>query len=781
MIYLQSLRDPLMVLANECNKVLQCSCKRLSIELDVDEITNTSSTDTWINYFRHLLRLKHKENDDTTTSSLSSSTSATNNDNNNNQNQNHQDDIEKGKKEATCEPENYKCKCKKIMHKAIKQFDISEKQCMNNLYIYKEQRANNGTLDLGMREELFLVFFFIFTLREAANELEVLSTELDTLRHQSHASLINGKRKKHLYMPRMTSKWWKKWARRNNHQSTKDKGGQTLGTLMRNMPDEYQTQDNMQEEYRLTRLTSTRNIKLELSRRGSSPSATATNPSTNGNVMNHSSLSQQQQQMSPLTNIPTNGSTISETSIFPNTILQQRRRSSVTFNGSLDSHGITRQKTKTLGDEEEWNLRTGSGGDHKEKENQVKENDLPLSIRFRYKVWKVLQLTKNYDFKFSLKMAVAVLVLSLPAFFPSSASWYQGVRGQWSVMTVMAIMNPTSGGTLSASGWRIVGTLVGALVGWAALEAGGNSPSPYVLAVFAVLLAIPFYYIHLASTYNKVGTVVLIAYVVVALSPYAFPVGAEPTELTVWKRVVTMIVGIVVAMILNSVIWPFVARQAIRKAIPGVLDELADYFTYLFGSFLYRASNYQPTEEDIKYCTKLENKIQTSIDACIVLLELTDNEPRLRGPFPKSFYQAMINGLQDLLNRMIGIRIALFKMSPSTREHICQHEYYIYRRDMIAAILLHFYTLSSALRSKSPLPIYMPSARAARAKLLEHQQKVNNNEKFVNFRNLTWFAVSCCTEEIISQLEYLTNLVRFIVGDVRYAQQAKRIDDILTS
>lgn len=87
---------------------------------------------------------------------------------------------------------------------------------------------------------------------------------------------------------------------------------------------------------------------------------------------------------------------------------------------------------------------------------------------------------------------------------------------------------------MSASGWRIVGTLVGALVGWAALEAGGSSPSPYVLAVFAVLLAVPFYYIHLASTYNKVGTVVLIAYVVVALSPYAFPVGAEATELTVW-------------------------------------------------------------------------------------------------------------------------------------------------------------------------------------------------------------------------------------------------------
>jgi F0F1-type ATP synthase assembly protein I len=39
---------------------------------------------------------------------------------------------------------------------------------------------------------------------------------------------------------------------------------------------------------------------------------------------------------------------------------------------------------------------------------------------------------------------------------------------------------------LEASFWRIVGTLVGAFTGWAALEAGGGSP--YLLAVFAVLL-----------------------------------------------------------------------------------------------------------------------------------------------------------------------------------------------------------------------------------------------------------------------------------------------------
>ena len=43
-----------------------------------------------------------------------------------------------------------------------------------------------------------------------------------------------------------------------------------------------------------------------------------------------------------------------------------------------------------------------------------------------------------------------------------------------------------SGGTFHASFWRIIGTLVGAFIGWGALESDGGSA--YLLALFGVLL-----------------------------------------------------------------------------------------------------------------------------------------------------------------------------------------------------------------------------------------------------------------------------------------------------
>ena len=76
------------------------------------------------------------------------------------------------------------------------------------------------------------------------------------------------------------------------------------------------------------------------------------------------------------------------------------------------------------------------------------------------------------------------------------------------------------------------------------------------------------------------------------------------------------------------------------------------------------------------------------------------------------------------------------------------------------------------------MPIFLPSARAARTNLLHNQQVNSSKERLVNFRNLTWFAVACWTEEIISELEHLSTLVKYIVGDAKFAAQARRIDAI---
>lgn len=95
-------------------------------------------------------------------------------------------------------------------------------------------------------------------------------------------------------------------------------------------------------------------------------------------------------------------------------------------------------------------------------------------------------------------------------------------------------------------------------------------------------------------------------------------------------------------------------------------------------------------------------------------------------------------------------------------------------------MLLTFHTLASSLRSKTPLPVYMPSARAARSKLMNHRRADTKNSNWIKFRNLTWFSMSHASQEVIDELEYLTNLIRYIVGESEYADRAKRIDNFVS-
>lgn len=71
----------------------------------------------------------------------------------------------------------------------------------------------------------------------------------------------------------------------------------------------------------------------------------------------------------------------------------------------------------------------------------------------------------------------------------------------------------------------------------------------------------------------------------------------------------------------------------------------------------------------------------------------------------------------------------------------------------------------------------MPSSRVARKRLLNHRRIEDRPEKLLRFRNLTWFAMACATEDIIEELEHLTDLVRFIVGESKFTLKARRLEN----
>lgn len=203
MTYLESLRDPLMELSLDCSSALECVCDSIATELDMDD--DESSKKTWKSFLRNIFKRGQDKSVDK--------------------------EQDENKKAAERHKGSDKCNCSQNVRLAVIEFDKAERERMHKLYELNKSRMNGNALDLGMRQELFLVFFFIFTMREVANELQDMSLHMDELRLYSRKASFKGRKRKSLYMPVFSQKMWQKWARNSNHQSVQDKGGYSFRKL----------------------------------------------------------------------------------------------------------------------------------------------------------------------------------------------------------------------------------------------------------------------------------------------------------------------------------------------------------------------------------------------------------------------------------------------------------------------------------------------------------------------------------------------------------------------
>ena len=105
-----------------------------------------------------------------------------------------------------------------------------------------------------------------------------------------------------------------------------------------------------------------------------------------------------------------------------------------------------------------------------------------------------------------------------------------------------------------------------------------------------------------------------------------------------------------------------------------------------------------------------------------------------------------------------------------------------FRRDAVAAILMNLYVLAGALRGNRKVPRYLPSAAAARKRLLdrmaeveiEHAQMRNQPglvpKKGVGrkFAEVYQFAYSQALTQCVEQLEELQKYTKAICGEVGF-------------
>ncbi|RFU35333.1 hypothetical protein B7463_g964, partial [Scytalidium lignicola] len=365
-------------------------------------------------------------------------------------------------------------------------------------------------------------------------------------------------------------------------------------------------------------------------------------------------------------------------------------------------------------------------GAYEEEKNTSIHPNASSTTKLRYKIWLVLHRLQGFETRFALKVAFATTLLSIPAWLEQSRGWWNQNESWWAVVFVWLMMHPRVGGNIQDLVTRALCGILGALWGGLAYRAGNGNP--YVMAVFAAIYMIPMMYRYTQSTHPRSGLVGCISYVAISTAAYN-AAGLPSVTKIAWTRGVAIVIGVVSAVLMNSMLWPFVARHELRKALSAMLVYSSVIYRGVVAKYVYYEAGEQPGPEDIRQS------------------EIT--EGRLREGFVRIPSMSLLS----------------------------------YRRDAVAAILMNLYVLAGALRVNRKVPRYLPSSAAARKRLLDHMAEIDTNlspheenagsstapdssdKEMRKWSQIYSYSYSQSLTGCVQQLEQLEKYVKDIVGE----------------
>jgi hypothetical protein len=73
---------------------------------------------------------------------------------------------------------------------------------------------------------------------------------------------------------------------------------------------------------------------------------------------------------------------------------------------------------------------------------------------------------------------------------------------------------------------------------------------------------------------------------------------------------VAFVVGVVSAVVVNWILWPFVARHELRKSLSAMMLHSAIVYRSVVAKYIYYEDGHEPSEEDVARSELLEGRLR---------------------------------------------------------------------------------------------------------------------------------------------------------------------------
>ncbi|KAG7103681.1 Protein BRE4 like protein [Verticillium longisporum] len=417
--------------------------------------------------------------------------------------------------------------------------------------------------------------------------------------------------------------------------------------------------------------------------------------------------------------------------------------------------------------------------------------------KFGYQIWRILHRLQGFESKYALKVCMLTALLAIPAWLEKSRSWWNLEESWWAVVMAWVMVHPRIGGNMQDLLMRALCVTLGAV--WAGVAYAARNGNPYVMAVFALIYMLPMLYRFTQSSHPRSGIAGCLSFSVISLALVTADEHQSAARMAA-TRGLAFLVGTVSAVMINWILWPFVSRHELRKALSSMLFFQSVLYRGVLSKYVYYEEQKQPTKQDIERSEMLEGRLREGFVRIRQLLIMTRHELRLRSPFDPLPYSALADACENFFEHLIAVRQAALNYDPGyVRDNDAAAEKLLsYRRDAVACILSNLYILAGALKSDRKVPRYLPSAAVARKRLLDRMAEIEAEELAAQKMHVTstglhvslasngkWaqvygFAFNESLTGCVAQLEELERYTKLIVGEQGFDDEF-RDDDSDTS
>lgn len=396
----------------------------------------------------------------------------------------------------------------------------------------------------------------------------------------------------------------------------------------------------------------------------------------------------------------------------------------------------------------------------------------PATPSFRHEIWRRLRALQQPDIQLGIRVAIGAACILVFAYLDATQPYFIAWRGEWALVVYAIMMNRTTGSTSNTVPWRIMGTMLGAVVAWAVWRV--FDAEAYALATAGFLVSMGLFYIIIFwKRDNAYGRFILLTYNLTAMYSYLMVQhddededegGANPIVYEIaFHRMTAVTVGIIWALVMANFFLPTSARRRLKHGLLVVwlkmgLTVKRDILSYLtlLGKEVLDGIQHLPATR------AMVNELNSLVGQAAL-------EFRLRGPFPQPVYallvqltQRIVDWLQNLTT-LIELDLLLLPNEAYVIRYTAEE-----RDEVSHRLFLTLYMLALAMQLGVRIPGKPALIDHAMDRMLVKLHAVRRDRMLLlkNEDYVLLYLYVLVTEGIMGELDRMIDTVGYLFGEV---------------